>query len=148
MQTMELGIRGILRKRLPADLLLKCLKRVHAGEVWFEKALTEPIAGSRRAVLTGREEELVSLLSQGLTNREIAGSLTISEGTLRDHLSQLFRKLGVKDRFELALFGLRNPGSRSSAPPAPVFPPTALEDKSAEESSLKGVPLPFLPTLH
>ncbi len=50
----------------------------------------------------------MSLLSQGLKNKEIAATLFISEGTVKVYLSRLFQKLGVKDRFELALFGLKN----------------------------------------
>jgi len=52
--------------------------------------------------------KLVSLLSQGLKNKEIASTLMISEGTVKVYLSRLFQKVGVKDRFELALFGLKN----------------------------------------
>ena len=52
--------------------------------------------------------QLVSLLSQGLKNKEIATTLMISEGTVKVYLSRLFQKVGVKDRFELALFGLKN----------------------------------------
>ena len=107
-QAMGLGIRGILRKQLPADLQVKCLQRVHAGELWFEKALTDSFLNARRVSLTNREGQLVSLLSQGLKNKEIAAALMVSEGTVKVYLSRLFEKTGVKDRFELALFGLRN----------------------------------------
>ena len=107
-QAMGLGIRGILRKQLPADLQVKCLQRVHAGELWFEKALTDSFLNARRVYLTNREGQLVSLLSQGLKNKEIAAALMVSEGTVKVYLSRLFEKTGVKDRFELALFGLRN----------------------------------------
>jgi DNA-binding CsgD family transcriptional regulator len=58
--------------------------------------------------LTQREGQLVTLLSQGLKNKEIATTLMISEGTVKVYLSRLFQKVGVKDRFELALFGLKN----------------------------------------
>src|SRR6185503_15843601 len=61
-----------------------------------------------RVALTQREGQLVSLLSQGLKNKEIAVTLMIGEGTVKVYLSRLFRKVGVKDRFELALFGLKN----------------------------------------
>src|SRR5574340_758166 len=107
-QAMGLGVRGILRKTLPSDLQIKCLQKVHAGELWFEKALTDSFLSARRVALTQREGQLVSLLSQGLKNKEIAATLTISEGTVKVYLSRLFQKVGVKDRFELALFGLKN----------------------------------------
>src|SRR5262245_46476547 len=107
-QAMGLGVRGILRKTLPTDLQVKCLQKVHAGELWFEKALTDSFLCARRVALTQREGQLVSLLSQGMKNKEIATTLMISEGTVKVYLSRLFQKVGVKDRFELALFGLKN----------------------------------------
>lgn len=107
-QAMGLGVRGILRKTLPTDLQVKCLQKVHVGELWFEKALTDSFLCARRVALTQREGQLVSLLSQGLKNKEIASTLMISEGTVKVYLSRLFQKVGVKDRFELALFGLKN----------------------------------------
>jgi DNA-binding NarL/FixJ family response regulator len=134
LQSMSLGVRGILRKTLPNDILLRCLTRVNDGELWFEKTLTDSIMSARRYSLTRREGQLVSLLSQGLKNKEIATALTISEGTVKVYLSRLFQKLGVKDRFELALYGLKNltpgngamenasqSGARKSA--APVWQP-------------------------
>lgn len=113
LQAMSLGVRGILRKTLPVETLVRCLTRVTDGELWFEKTLTDSIMTARRYSLTRREGQLVSLLSQGLKNKEIATALNISEGTVKVYLSRLFQKLGVKDRFELALFGLKNltPGS-------------------------------------
>jgi DNA-binding NarL/FixJ family response regulator len=108
LQAMSLGVRGILRKTLPTETLLRCLTRVNEGELWFEKALTDSIMSARRYSLTRREGQLVSLLSQGLKNKEIATALNISEGTVKVYLSRLFQKLGVKDRFELALYGLKN----------------------------------------
>jgi len=115
LQAMSLGIRGILRKTLPTDTLVRCLTRVHEGELWFEKALTDSIMTARRYSLTRREGQLVTLLAQGLKNKEIATALNISEGTVKVYLSRLFQKLGVKDRFELALYGLKNlaPGASS-----------------------------------
>lgn len=134
LQSMSLGIRGILRKTLPLESLVRCLNRVQQGELWFEKALTDSIMGARRYTLTRREGQLVTLLSQGLKNKEIATALTISEGTVKVYLSRLFQKLGVKDRFELALFGLKNlaPGpasvestgaERAGNPIAPMWQP-------------------------
>jgi len=107
-QAMGLGVRGILRKNLPLDLQVKCLQKVQTGELWFEKALTDSFLCARRVALSRREGQLVSLLSQGLKNKEIATALMISEGTVKVYLSRLFQKVGVKDRFELALFGLKN----------------------------------------
>jgi len=107
-QSIEHGVRGILRKTLPPETLVKCLRMVHEGGLWFEEALKTSFLSVRTISLTRRESQLVSLLSQGLKNKEIAASLFISEGTVKVYLSRLFHKLGVKDRFELALYGLKN----------------------------------------
>jgi len=107
-QAMGLGIRGILRKTLPTELQVKCLQKVRAGELWFEKALTDLFLSARRVVLSPRESQLMSLVSKGLKNKEIATALMIEEGTVKVYLSRLFQKVGVKDRFELALYGLKN----------------------------------------
>jgi DNA-binding NarL/FixJ family response regulator len=134
LQSMSLGVRGILRRTLPVDTLVQCLMRVNEGELWFEKSLTDSIMTARSYSLTRREGQLVALLCQGLKNKEIAYQLSISEGTVKVYMSRLFQKLGVKDRFELALYGLKNlaPGSRvteatnvSSAKHtvAPIFQP-------------------------
>jgi DNA-binding NarL/FixJ family response regulator len=107
-QAMEHGVRGILKRTHSAEVLLKCLRMVAEGGLWFEETLKTSFTAMRTVSLTRRESQLVSLLSQGLKNKEIATTLFISEGTVKVYLSRLFHKLGVKDRFELALFGLKN----------------------------------------
>lgn len=107
-QAIEHGVRGIVRRTHPPETLTKCLRLVAEGGLWFEEALKASFHTVRTVSLTKRESQLVSLLAQGLKNKEIASSLFISEGTVKVYLSRLFHKLGVKDRFELALYGLRN----------------------------------------
>ena len=115
LQAVSLGVRGILRKSLAIENLVEYLNRINTGEVWFEKALTESIVSTPRYPLTPREGQLVSLLSGGLKNKEIATRMGISEGTVKVYLSRVFQKLGVKDRFELALYALKNLGSGEGA---------------------------------
>lgn len=126
-QAMELGVRGVLRKTLPCELLIKCLGKVSEGELWFDKTLTANFLSAKMIALTKREGQLISLLSQGLKNKEIATTLSISEGTVKVYLSRLFQKVGVKDRFELALYGLRN-----------------LQNMNADLSPLNPVPHPIM----
>ena len=110
-EAISLGVKGILRSTLGVELIVRCLLKVQQGELWFEKALVDQCIGSRRAGITGREAQLIRLLAQGLKNKEIAETLSITEGTVKVYLSRLFQKLGVKDRFELALYGLKNPAA-------------------------------------
>ncbi|HET8550033.1 MAG TPA: response regulator transcription factor [Bryobacteraceae bacterium] len=107
-QAVELGVRGILLKTLAPELMIKCMQRVGAGELWLDTTLTTLMLTSRPVRLTPRESQLVMLLARGLKNKEIAAELNISEGTVKVYLSKLFEKVGAKDRFELALFGLKN----------------------------------------
>jgi len=145
-QAMGLGIRGILRKTLQTELQIKCLLKVHLGELWFEKALTDSFLSARRVALTQREGQLVSLLSQGLKNKEIATALMISEGTVKVYLSRLFQKVGVKDRFELALFGLKNlttaQGAAVDKPARPEKMP-GLRSLVLESPSGRSTPVPL-----
>ena len=117
LQSVSLGVRGILRTTLPVETLIRCLMRVSEGELWFEKGVTDAIMTSRSYSLTPREGQLVALLTQGQKNKEIASNLNIAESTVKVYMSRMFLKLGVKDRLELALYGLKNltPGSHVSA---------------------------------
>jgi two-component system, NarL family, nitrate/nitrite response regulator NarL len=107
-QAIEMGIRGILKKTVGGEEVIECLEAVLKGELWLDKDLTMTLLTSKPVNLTRRESQLVGLLAQGLKNKEIATALTISEGTVKVYLSRLFEKVGAKDRFELALFGVRN----------------------------------------
>ncbi len=107
-QAFEHGIRGILRNTLPLEAMIKCLRIVAAGGHWFDEAMEAALRTVTTVHLTPRESQLVNLLTTGLKNKEIATALFLSEGTVKVYLSKLFRKLKVKDRFELALYGLKN----------------------------------------
>lgn len=107
-QALEQRIRGILRKTLSLEDMLSCLRIVAAGGHWFDEALEASLHTLTTVHLTPREGQIVHLLTTGLKNKEIASALFLSEGTVKVYLSRLYQKLGVKDRFELALYGLKN----------------------------------------
>lgn len=107
-QAIELGVRGILRKDLSVELTHRCLERVSQGELWLERGLTEALLRAKTVVLSSRQQQLLTLISKGLSNKEIATALALSEGTVKVYLSRLFRKVGARDRFDLALYGIRN----------------------------------------
>jgi len=108
LRALDIGIRGILRKTLPLEAHRQCLHRVYSGELWFEKSLTDSFRAARRISLTQRESQLVAMLARGLKNKEISSELGITEGTVKVYLSHLFQKSGAKDRFDLAIQGLKN----------------------------------------
>jgi DNA-binding NarL/FixJ family response regulator len=109
-EAMRHGARGFLHKKASTATLLKCVRQVAAGQIWLEnqhlemilKALRNGLRGAR-AELSTRERDVVRLLLTGAKNKEIAAALSISEKTVKNHLSNVFDKLGVKDRLELAL---------------------------------------------
>ncbi|MBZ5604352.1 MAG: LuxR C-terminal-related transcriptional regulator, partial [Acidobacteriia bacterium] len=75
----------------------------------------------RKIPLTRRQSQLVRLLAEGLKNKEIATLMTLSESTVKVYISRLFEKVGAKDRFELALFALRNLQGREAGKPQDGF---------------------------
>lgn len=110
-QSLELGVNGILRKQLRPELFLKCIRRVAEGELWFEQGIIQSMLKQPKAQLSHRESDLVRLLVQGLSNRQIGDRLGIKEGTVKVYLSKLYAKTGAVDRFDLALYGLKNIGA-------------------------------------
>jgi DNA-binding NarL/FixJ family response regulator len=107
-QAISVGVRGVVRKTLPREGLIEALHTIASGGLWIEKDLSERLLFHRPIPLTARERQLVTLLAQGLKNKEIAWSLGITEGTVKVYLSRLFQKVGANDRFELALYALKS----------------------------------------
>jgi two-component system nitrate/nitrite response regulator NarL len=111
-QAVELGVRGFLSTTASPVHFRECLRIAARGELWMESSLTMNLLNNRPISLSKRQSELVGLLVQGLKNKEIAGVLGISEGTVKAYLTTLYEKVGARDRFELALFGLKNQSAR------------------------------------
>jgi DNA-binding NarL/FixJ family response regulator len=107
-QAMEMGVRGFLSTTAAPALMLECVRFSATGEMWMERSLANTLLHWRPVGLSRRQSQLLSLLVQGLKNREIAAELGISEGTVKAYLTTLFEKVGARDRFELALYGLKN----------------------------------------
>ena len=119
-QAMRAGARGIVLKEHAVEVLLKAIKKVHHGEVWLDRftmgsvlqEMTEekqPDPDQEKiASLTEREREVVTLVGEGLKNKQIAAKLFISETTVTHHLSSVFSKLAVSDRLELIIYAFRH----------------------------------------
>src|SRR5580693_2702426 len=120
-QAMKLGTSGIVLKQTATELLIKSIRKVHAGEIWLDSHTTAavirqfvandespspmPAAAAprdrERSPLSQREREIVALVAQGFKNKEMAEKMFISEQTVKNHLHNIFDKLGVSDRLEL-----------------------------------------------
>jgi len=118
-RAMRLGARGVVLKQSASDLLLKSIRKVSEGEIWLDNRMTAEVidafkksseSGQRREkpLLSDREKEIVQLVAQGFRNREIGEKLFISEQTVKNHLHNIFDKLGVSDRLELALYAIHH----------------------------------------
>ena len=107
-RALQIGARGVLKKTLPVGSIVECLRAVGQGNIWIEGSVEQTLPGfERRAAprLTPREREIVKQICVGMKNKEIAGTLSITAGTVKVHLMHIFEKTGVKDRFELAMHG-------------------------------------------
>jgi DNA-binding NarL/FixJ family response regulator len=118
-RAIELGASGIVNKDQSPELLMRAVLKVHEGEVWLDRSkMAAVLAAARRrdrdpevtkiGSLTKREREIVALVGQGLKNGPIGERLFISEATVRNHLTSILSKLGLSDRFELAVYAFRH----------------------------------------
>ena len=117
-QAMRYGTSGIVLKQTATELLLKSIRKVYEGEIWLDSKTTAAVMrqfaspsdpGPRerdKPRLSNREREIVALVAQGFKNKEIAERMFISEQTVKNHLHNIFDKLGVSDRLELALYAI------------------------------------------
>ena len=111
---LRIGVKGVVLKDMPSPLLLQCLQKVAAGGLWMEKEsighafekMLHREAGMRRlaTILTARETEVMQCVAGGLSNQQIAEKLIVSEGTVKIHVHNIYRKLGINNRVDLTLY--------------------------------------------
>ena len=114
MEAVRLGVHGVVLKEMAPHLLVQCIRKVHAGEQWLERhsisraleAMLRHQEGTRdmTGLLTPRELEIVRLAARGLRNKAIAENLSISEGTVKIHLHNIYKKLPIDSRLALTLY--------------------------------------------
>ncbi len=129
-EAVKQGCCGIVPKQTSTELLLKSIRKVNAGEFWLDRMTTADVirrlaskkgAGNgggnttsrlgvreQSSALSQREREIVALVAQGFKNKEMAERMFISEQTVKNHLHNIFDKLGVSDRLELALYAIHH----------------------------------------
>ena len=113
-EAMNLGAHGVVLKESPPETLLECVRKVHQGEQWLDREsmsrafgrVLRKESGAREAarILTPRETEVAQMVAQGLRNKIIAERLSISEGTVKIHLHNIYEKVKVNGRLELVLW--------------------------------------------
>jgi DNA-binding NarL/FixJ family response regulator len=136
-QAMKMGCSGIVLKQTAPDLIVKSIRKVFSGEIWLDSNTTAAVMrqfstglegsggqgggkGRERSPLSAREREIVALVAQGYKNKEMAEKMFISEQTVKNHLHNIFDKLGVSDRLELALYAIHKGLHLAAEPAAPV----------------------------
>ena len=119
-RALQLGALGIVLKEQIVESLTHAIKEVYAGKAWLDGAVMAKVLdclssgieqaaqtdseAAKVATLTGREREIIALVSEGLRNQQIANRLFISEGTVRNHLTVIFDKLELSDRCALIVY--------------------------------------------
>jgi DNA-binding NarL/FixJ family response regulator len=114
------GARGYLLKGVTPEVLVEAIRTVAAGGTYLYAPLAAAASAPHRGAawrdaaletpdsLTERETEVLKLMASGISNREIAKALRIGDGTVRNHVSSIFSKLGVSDRTKAVLYALQN----------------------------------------
>src|SRR6202041_2756857 len=126
------GVRGIISRSISPDLLVRCVRRIAAGETWIDNqsvnwvieayrsqaaALVSPRTQPR---LSPKEMAIITCITQGKRNKEIAFQLGTTEQVIKNYLRKVYDKLGVSDRLELALYCLHNQLHKKAAGTVPV----------------------------
>jgi DNA-binding NarL/FixJ family response regulator len=113
---MRRGVCGIVTRAIEPDLLVRCLRKVHAGETWLDSKgvnwvieayraqASQLMSPPERVRLTPKEQQIISGVTQGLRNKEIAQEVGTTEQVVKNYLRKVYDKLGVSDRLELALY--------------------------------------------
>jgi DNA-binding NarL/FixJ family response regulator len=133
------GARGVFSRAESSERLSKCIYTVHKGQIWastreMDHILEELMATRPRRIvdahgsslLSKREEEVVALVADGLTNRQISEQLKLSEHTVKNYLFKVFEKLGISTRVELVLYALSQ-NHRSDPAIAPLRMPQTTD---------------------
>jgi DNA-binding NarL/FixJ family response regulator len=121
-QALQLGAFGVVLKASASELLVKAIRSVVAGEHWIGRESVSDLVHALRGLMAGgaekpsrerfgvtaRELEITSAVVEGLSNREIARKLGLSEDTVKHHLTNVFDKTGASNRLELALFAVHH----------------------------------------
>ena len=117
LKAMDIGINGYVLKDSEFSLLKKAISEVYKGNSFIQPSLTPMLRQSllkRKEeekddnALTRREIQVLKLLAEGLYNREIGEKLFISEKTVKNHVSSIFKKIGVTDRTQAAVYAIKN----------------------------------------
>ena len=107
----RMGARAVVQKRFAVETLMEAIRAARDGLVWMPPELQAELATQWERTendLTSREREIVRYVAMGMRNAEVATKLAITEGTVKKHLNNIFQKLDIRDRVEVALYAMRS----------------------------------------
>jgi DNA-binding NarL/FixJ family response regulator len=107
---LRLGARAVVYKRCAIETLVTAIRAVAEGQVWLPPDLQAAFVLQDNSVpkrLTARESDIVRLVAMGMRNAEVAERLSLSENTVKTHLTNIFHKLAIRDRLELVRYAIR-----------------------------------------
>jgi DNA-binding NarL/FixJ family response regulator len=120
-QALRLGARGVVLKESATEMLYRCVRAVMAGEFWVGHERIDDLLKTLRQIerapareaspasrLTQREFQVIAAIVEGATNKDVGKEFGLSEQTVKNHLSNIFDKLGVSTRLELALYAVHH----------------------------------------
>ena len=114
------GVRGVVPRSIAPDLLIKCIRKIAAGETWidnqsvswvieaYRSQATALVNPKSRPHLTSKEVAIITCITRGMRNKEIAFQVGTTEQVIKNYLRKIYDKLGVSDRLELALYCLHH----------------------------------------
>ncbi|MDI3477525.1 MAG: two-component system, NarL family, response regulator DegU [Thermoanaerobacterium sp.] len=112
MEALKIGVEGYILKDADSDELIKAIRTISNGGVYIHPSLVSEIENldvdECKKELTDREMQILNLIAEGYSNKEIADKLFLSEKTVKNHVYNIFRKLDVKDRTQAAIYLLKN----------------------------------------
>lgn len=116
-KAVEIGVKGYVLKDSESDVLIRAIRSIYEGDSYiqpnmasllFKKMNNDEASTSQNSRLTKREVEVLKLITEGMLNKEIAHKLCISEKTVKNHVSNIFKKIEVSDRTQAAVFAIKN----------------------------------------
>ena len=146
-QALQAGVRGIVLKESATQLLIKGIRNVMTGQYWLGRDSISDLVGALRELnrrsngnggrknfgLTTRELEIVGSVAAGYMNKDIAQKFSLSEQTVKHHLTSIFAKVGVSNRLELALFAVNHDlvaKTHESTPPRQLTKPAWSQERT------------------
>jgi NarL family two-component system response regulator LiaR len=103
------GALGALRRDAEPEELYQAVRAVASGRAWYDARTATTFATNGCRTLSSRELDVAALIAEGRSNKEIAGSLSISEPTVKKHVGHILEKLGLQDRLQVGIYVVRNP---------------------------------------